>query len=316
MVVDADVLSIESGDLRVEVLTCGATLVGVWCPDAAGRVANVALRHADLGAYRDPDRNPYLGSMVGRYANRIARGRFTLDGVEYQVSANEGTTCLHGGVEGWSFRTWDVLDTTTDRVVLGIVSPDGDQGFPGQIHAEVTYRLNGWTLHIDAQATTTASTPLSMTNHAYWNLAGHGAIDDHALTVNAERIVEVDELLLPTGATRQVVDTPFDLRDGAEMGTRHIDRCYWPTQPLGPIGLSHRNGRSLTLGTDQPSIQVYTGDGLAAPFGSRGGICLEPQQLPDAPNQPSFPSPIVLPGDTYEWHATYEFSPTSGLLAG
>lgn len=313
---DAAVLTIGGAPLRVDVLTVGATLIGVWCPDAAGEVANVVLRLDDLDAYRDPVRNPYLGSTVGRFANRIAGARFTLDGVEHPLTANEGTTCLHGGADGWSFRDWDVVDHLDDRVVLRLVSPDGDQGFPGEVTATVTYRVDGWTVHVEAEATTTAASPISMTNHAYWNLAGSGTIDRHWITVQAERVVDVDAQLLPTGTTSPVVGTDLDLRGGVRVGRRGLDHCWWPALGGWRAGLAHRSGRSFTLRTDQPSIQVYTADGLGAPFGARAGVCFEPQQLPDAPNQPGFPSAILRPGDTYRSRTTYEFSSTVAPGAG
>lgn len=316
MVVDAAVLTLRNAHLRIEVLTVGASLVGVWCPDASGEIANVVLRLDDLDAYRDPARNPYLGSTIGRYANRIAEARFTLDGVEHRLSANDGSSCLHGGADGWAFRVWDVVSHDEGHVTLRLVSPDGDQGFPGEVTANVTYRLDGWTLLFEAGAATTAPTPISMTNHAYWNLGGTGTIDRHGIHLPVERVLEVDDCLAPTGMAALVAGSALDLRGTQRIGDRRIDRCYWPGLPMQPLQLSHRSGRTLRLTTDQPSVQVYTGDGLGPPLCPRAGVCLEPQQLPDAPNQPTFPPVILRPGETYRHRSSYEFSADGGLMGG
>ena len=179
-------LSIGSDDLRVDVIETGASLVGVWVPDRAGVIDNVVLRLEDPRHYRRPERNPYLGSTVGRYANRILGGRIDLDGEGFELTANEGTTSLHGGPDGWSFRTWTVTEHLPDSVTLELVSPDGDMGFPGEVTVAVTYSASGSTLRIEAEAVTDAPTVVSMTNHAYWNLDGARAgsnLDDHRLAL-------------------------------------------------------------------------------------------------------------------------------------
>lgn len=311
MDVDDPRLSIGGPRLRVELSPLGATLRGVWVPDAAGNVDNVVLCHADPVTYADPARNPYLGATVGRYANRIGDARFTLDAVEHHLTPNEGTTILHGGPVGWSFRRWDVVGHDAASVAFAIEGPDGEAGFPGAVAATVTFRVEDDALHFEAIATTTAPTPVSITTHAYWNLAGGGSgagprIDDQVLVLAAERVLDVDDRLVPTGATPAPVGD-LDLGTARPLGDRRIDHAYWPT--TSPVARLHdpAGGRWLELRTDQPSIQVYTGDGLGAPFGVRRGVCLEPQQLPDAPNHPDFPSTTLRPGERYVHRSSYRF---------
>ena len=312
-----ELLKIGSSQLRVEVLPFGATLVGCWLSDGSGGVTNVVLRFGDLAEYRDRARNPYLGSTVGRYANRIGGARFTIDGAVHELDSNEGATCLHGGPVGWSFREWSVLRQSAQSVVLRMISPDGDQGFPGEVTATVGYRVEGSTLHVDGSAVSDAPTPISMTTHAYWNLAGTGAVDAHHLRTTASRVLEIDASLVPTGRVVRATSGPLALGSDVPIGERRFDHCYWWDQdPRAAVLSDPASGRAMTIVTDQPSIQVYTGDHLGAPFGSRSGICLEPQQLPDAPNHRGFPPVIVRPGLTYRHRTSYEFSLRRGLLSG
>lgn len=327
----SELVTLELGGLRAEVLTYGAHLVGLSTPDRDGRLDDVVVSLRDLdggidvGAYRDPVRNPHLGGIAGRYANRIAGAAFELDGVRHQLVANEGPHLLHGGPEGFDRREWTVLDTHEwDRagVTLGLTSPSGDQGFPGTVEARVTYSLEpGGVLRIDAEASTDAPTVLSLTNHTYWNLGGArvgpagaaAALAEHELRVHADRVVVVDGALLPTGELASVQGGPFDLRRGARLGdvlvdpalarVGGLDHClvlagHEPDEPV--IELVHPgSGRRLRIGTDQPGVQVYTSNHGAGPWPEHGAICLETQHLPDAPNQPRFPSPVLRPGQTY-----------------
>lgn len=311
MVVDPAILTIGGPRLRVEVLDVGATVVGVWVPDAAGRVDNVALRHPELATYADPSGNPYLGSTVGRYANRIGGGRFVLDGTEHRIEPNEGTTCLHGGAGGWSFRRWSVVAQRPDAVTLAIDSPDGEGGFPGAVSATATFRVVGQLLWFEAEATTSAPTPISMTTHTYWNLAGGGTgagptVDRQSLHLPSSRIVEVDAGLVPTGRTPAPTGD-LDLGSDRPLAGRRVDHAYWPDGPARAVLADPDSGRTLEVTTDQPSIQVYTADHLGPPFGPRRGVCLEPQQLPDAPNQPGFPSATVRPPARYVHRSSFRF---------
>lgn len=337
-VADGDdiVVTLSAGRLRAEVLSYGAHLVGLRAPDRTGGADDVvvALRQpdgsVDVDAYRDRRRNPYLGAMVGRYANRLAGARLHLDGTIHQLAPNEGRNQLHGGPDGFDRRAWTVSTWADDdgaAAQLELVSPDGDQGFPGTVSVTVTYRLdlNG-TLHIDTEATTDATTVVNVTNHAYWNLHGtsgptaaaRATVRDHVLQVAADRVVAVDGQLLPTGALEPVAGTAFDLRAPTRLGavvdhptlvaTGGLDHCLVSDPIDGPgarpraVLLDPASGRRLQLWTDQPGVQVYTANHGAGPLPRHGAVCLETQQLPDAPNQPAFPSPVLRPGERYRHH--------------
>jgi aldose 1-epimerase len=320
------VVTLRAGALRAEVLTYGAHLVGLWAPDRDGRLDNlvVSLRHpdgtVDVDAYRDPVRNPHLGGMAGRYANRIAGAEFELDGVVHRLVPNEGPNQLHGGPDGFDRLDWTAVERADGAAVtLRLTSPDGDQGFPGRVDVAVTYELcDDSTLRIDVEGTTDAPTVLNVTNHAYWNLAGtsdpaagqHATIRDHVLSVAADRVVRVDDALVPTGSLDPVEGTPFDLRAPVQLGAV-ID-----SPELAPVGgLDHclvldgsapsaeltdpASGRRLRIETDQPGLQVYTANHGAGPLPRHGAVCLESQHLPDSPNRPEFPSPVLRPGGTY-----------------
>lgn len=328
---DTELVTLELGELRAEVLTYGAHLVGLWTPDRDGRLDDVVVSlrdvegRVDVEAYRDPVRNPHLGGMAGRYSNRIHGARFVLDGVTHQLVANEGPHQLHGGPEGFDRREWEVLDTHEwDRaaVTLGLRSHDGDQGFPGTVDVQVTYALEpGGVLRIECDARTDAPTVLNVTNHTYWNLAGArigadgaaAALADHELRVDADRVVVVDPSLLPTGDLAPVDDSPFDLRRRTRLGrvledpalaqVGGLDHCLVLGEhpaAAAVIELAHPpSGRRLRIATDQPGVQVYTANHGAGPWPEHGAVCLETQHLPDSPNQPGFPSAVLRPGATY-----------------
>ncbi len=328
--------------VRVEVLSYGAHLVGVWWPDRDGVVDNsvVSLRRADGGvdleAYRDRSRNPYLGATVGRYANRLAGARVDLDGVTRHLVPNEGANQLHGGPDGFDRREWrttTLADGSGAQVSLHLVSDDGDQGFPGRVEVTVTYRLDAaGVLRIDISGSTDAPTVLSMTNHAYWNLAGttgarataSASIRDHVVSVAADRVVAVDDAMLPTGRLDPVDGTPWDLRHPRRLGDvldqpelaelGGLDHCLvvasTPRRRGGGFGAGEdpppavvlvdpTGGRRLRVHTDQPGVQVYTSNHGAGPLPPHGAVCLESQHLPDAPNQPHFPSATLRPGQVY-----------------
>jgi len=343
----SELISLIGQRVRVEVLSYGAHLVGVWWPDRDGVMDNtvVSLRRpdatVDLDAYRDRSRNPYLGAMVGRCANRIAGSRFDLDGVTHHLSPNEGRNQLHGGPDGFDRREWQIstlADESGAQVSLRLVSDDGDQGFPGRVEVTVTYRLDAIdVLQIDIEGTTDAPTVLNVTNHAYWNLAGttgeravaSASIRDHTLSVTADRLVRVDDALLPTGQLDPVGGTPWDLRSQRRLG----DVLDLP-ELAGPGGLDHClvlghaqrrsegsgagggdaqhsaeladpvSGRRLRVDTDQPGVQVYSANHGAGPLPRHGAVCLESQHLPDSPNQPRFPSATLHPGQIYRHRQT------------
>ena len=315
----------------VDVLTLGATVhrLEVGCGDGTRR--NVVLGHPD--SVERLASGDYVGGTIGRYANRIAGGRFELDGREVAVGVHDRGNSLHGGPDGFDRRVWDVVEHSSDEVVLSLVSPDGDQGFPGTVEALVRYRVDGARVAVTMEATTDATTVVSLTNHAYLNLDGEGAgtIDDHLLTVAAGRYTPVDETGIPVGDHSSVEATPFDLRTPTLLGPvirREHPQLVWGhgldhNYVLDGEGLrtaavleSPLTGTRLELRTDQPGLQVYTGNFLdgtrRSTSGGRhrqgDGIALEPQLFPDSPNRPEWPSATLRPGETYRSVLEWEFS--------
>ena len=316
-------LAIAAGGLEAEVLPYGAHLVRLGVPGADGVSASVVLSLPVVADYTDRDRNPYVGSVVGRWANRIGGARFPLDYHPVEVVANEGPNQLHGGPEGFDRRIWQVRRHDRDRVVLELVSPDGDQGFPGTVTAVADYRLEPGgddrppVMELVLTATADASTPVNMTTHTYWNLSGDPAasVDDHRLTVPAAWTVEVDEGLLPTGRLPEVAGTPLDLRHGPRLGDvldglapAGLDRCFVLTHELGREAVGLRpaarlvdpaSGRAIEVATNQPAVHVYVPSGPVAGRPPRGGVCLETGALPDALNRPGFKPKVLRPGGEY-----------------
>lgn len=312
----------------VDVLTLGATAhrVEVTCGDGVRR--DVVLGRdtvADLLGVEG-----FLGATIGRYGNRIAAGRFTLDGVPVSVRTSDRGNSLHGGPDGWDRRLWTVESRAADEVTLSLVSPDGDMGFPGTVSATVTYAVEGSTVRITHTATTDAPTVVNMTNHAYFNLDGDGAgtIDGHTLAVHADHYTPVDATGIPLGEHAPVDDTPFDLRTPTVLGPRlrtddpqlaeasGIDHnLVVRGEGLRPVAVltSPLTRTSLELAADQPALQVYTGNGLSG-RGRAGrlyrpgdGIALEPQLSPDTPNRPSWPSARLAPGEVYRSRIEWRF---------
>ncbi|NUT18753.1 MAG: galactose mutarotase [Hamadaea sp.] len=296
--------------VTADILTFGATLHG-FAVDGAPLV--LALQ--DIDAYAG--RHPYLGAVVGRYANRIARGRFELDGQAYAVAANEGDTTLHGGPDGFDRRIWtdEALDGAVVRLTL--TSPDGDQGFPGTLTASVTYSLDEHgVLALDYEARTDRPTVVNLTNHAYFNLAGSDSVLGHELVVDSEAYLAIDEAAIPFGPSTPVAGTPFDLRvpqligdalkaDDPQLAVAGgFDHC-WLLPATGRPRRAARladpvSGRWLEVWTTEPGIQVYTGNRLDGElFPQYAGICLETQRLPNSPNEPAYPSATLRPGEDY-----------------
>ena len=318
---------LEGGAIRAAVLTYGAVLQSVRVPDAAGHQAEVTLGYDDLEGYLSDV--GFLGAVVGRFANRIAKGRFTLDGVEHVLPSNNGTACLHGGPEGFHAQLWSAREVP-GGVELSRTSPHGEMGFPGTVEVTVTYRLDDDGLEIRYTATTDRPTVVNLTNHAYWNLAGGGTIEDHVLELPASRFVAVDADLIPTGIT-DVDGTPLDFRAPRRIGDRLREphpqlrhaRGYdhaWVRDPGNGLRLAARvsdprSGRVLEVHTDQPSVQFYSGNFLDGGAAGRGGLsmrqgdglCLETQHLPDSPNRPDFPSTVLRPGERYETRTLLRF---------
>jgi aldose 1-epimerase len=296
---------LDNGRLRAAVLTYGATLQRLQVADGT----DVVLGLPTLDDYLH--RSRYFGAVVGRYGNRIAGGRFTLDGTEHRLAVNDGAHSLHGGVRGYDKRVWRVESADRAAVLLSLVSPDGEEGYPGELRASVRYVLDGDALRLEYRATTDAPTVVNLTNHSYFNLAGSGDVRGHVVTMEADRYLPVDGGKIPTGEQAPVAGTPFDFtapaRVDARLGGRY-DHCFVlqgrvaVTDPAG--------GRSMEVTTTEPGVQFYTGhmlDGAATPFGPFAGLCLETQRFPDAPNRPSFPSAVLRPGEERVSVTTYRF---------
>ncbi|MGI5443076.1 aldose epimerase family protein [Streptomyces shenzhenensis] len=329
--------SLENGGTRLKVLSYGGIVQSLEIPDRHGRHANVSLGYDNLAAYVAG--TTFFGATIGRYGNRIAKGRFTLDGRTHQLSVNDGENSLHGGARGFDTRVWDVEGFTAGPDVglhLYHTSVDGEMGYPGTLRTKVTFTLTrhgDW--RIDYEATTDRPTVVNLTNHTYYNLAGEGSgsIHDHELTLRAARYTPTDAGLIPTGELARVAGTPFDFRRAKAVG-RDI-RAGHP-QLVTAKGFDHnfvldkgvtarpehiatlrdpRSGRTLKIATDQPGVQFYSGNFLDGSLvGSSGrtyrqgdGLCLETQHFPDSPNQPSFPSTVLRPGQTYRTTTIHSF---------
>ena len=318
--------------MRVRLTDYGAITVSVEVPDRDGRVADVTLGFGDLAGWLG---NPaHFGATVGRYANRIARGRFTLDGVTYALAANNGPNHLHGGVKGFDRALWSAAALRTERgasVTFAYVSPDGDEGYPGALTARATYGLtpaNEFTAEFEATAD--RPTIVNLAHHTYWNLAGaaSGDVLGHELMLNADQYTVVDAALIPTGEIRSVKGTPLDFTVPAAIGARiaaveggGYDHNFVLRGPAGELRLAARvrepgSGRVMELYTDQPGVQFYTGNFLDGSVTGKGGVvyrkhggfCLETQHYPDSPNRPEFPSVVLRPGATYRHRMVHRFS--------
>ncbi len=310
----------DPSGLSATVIQYGARLAALEVPVAAG-ARNVTLGFDALDPYLAD--GAHLGAIAGRYANRIAGGRFALDGHDYRLSVNNGANTLHGGAVGFAHVVWQA-EPEGETLLLTHVSPDGDQGFPGRLRAEVRYRLQGGDLVIDYAATTDAPTVVNLTSHAYFNLAGAGTVLDHAISIAADRFLPVDAALIPTGELRPVAGTPFDLRRPTRIGDRigaddpqlrrgnGFDHCFVladaPHPAPQPAARLEAEGIVMAVLTTEPAVQFYSGNFLAGqPFAWRTGLCLETQHFPDSPNRSAFPSTVLRPGAAYWSRTVYRF---------
>ncbi|MFT9478812.1 aldose epimerase family protein [Streptomyces sp. Mo3] len=335
---DVDRWTIENGRTRLRVLSYGGIVQSLEIPDRHGRRANVSLGFDDLDSY--VANSPYFGALIGRYGNRIARGAFTLDGKKYQLPINDGPNSLHGGNKGFDKHVWSVAAFHKGADVgltLRRVSPDGEMGYPGTLTVRVDYTLTAeGDFRIDYEATTDKATVVNLTNHTYYNLAGEGSgsIYNHRLEIAAARYTPVDKTLIPTGELARVAGTPFDFRRAKEIG-RDIREAH--QQVLYGQGIDHNfvldkgitsrpehfltvtepeSGRVMRIATTEPGVQFYTGNFLTGTFAGTSGkvyrqgdaFALETQHFPDSPNQPSFPSTVLRPGQTYRSTTLHSFS--------
>ncbi|MFF1447265.1 aldose epimerase family protein [Streptomyces sp. NPDC058274] len=329
--------SLENGGTRLKVLSYGGIVQSLEIPDRHGRHRNVSLGFATLEEYVAA--SPYFGALIGRYGNRIGKGRFTLDGKAYQLSVNDGENSLHGGARGFDKRVWDVEGFTAGPdvgLVLHYTAADGEMGYPGTLRMKVTYTLTrrgDW--RVDYAATTDRATVVNLTSHVYWNLAGEGSgsVYDHELRIAASRYTPVDAGLIPTGELAAVAGTPFDFRRAKTVGA---DIREANQQLLYGKGIDHNwaldkgitarpepvaalrdpsSGRTLRIATTEPGLQFYSGNFLDGTLVGTGGhiyrqgdaLCLETQHFPDSPNQPSFPSTVLRPGATYRTTTVHSF---------
>ncbi|MEU8648819.1 aldose epimerase family protein [Streptomyces sp. NPDC048737] len=304
--------TLERAGVRVRVLSYGGIVQSVEVPDREGRGTDVVLGFADLDGYlTHPE--PYLGALVGRYANRIARARFPLDEVTYALEPNDGQNSLHGGARGFDKRVWDV-EPVEHGLRLSRVSPHGEEGFPGRLEVTATYTLDAsGALRLVYEAVTDEPTVVNLTNHSYFNLNGAGSAGGHELRLAASRYTPVDDGLIPTGEQADVADTRFDFRTAREVGGG-LDHNFVLDKGVtqGPVEVAElydpASGRVLTVATTEPGVQVYTADHLGEPFGPGAGVALETQHFPDSPNRPEFPSTGLRPGEVYRSETVYGFS--------
>lgn len=334
--VEAVILSNGAG-VSAKIMTLGATLQSLVVPDKAGHKDDVVLGYDTAQEYLS--RPNYFGASIGRYANRIAKGRFSLDGKAYTLETNDGPNSLHGGTKGFDKRMWKIDSVSSGpdaKVVFSYVSADGEDGFPGQLKVTATYSLNEQNeLKLEYRATTSKPTVLNLTNHSYFNLSGNDARDvmGDLVTLHAERMTPVDATLIPTGERRAVANTPFDFRTAHVVGTRIRDardqqirygRGYdhnfiidGAAGTLRPAAVVEEpvSGRVMELSTTAPGVQFYTGNFLDGTFFGKSqrayrqgdAICLEPGVFPDSPNHPDFPTSRLNPGQTYVNTIVYKF---------
>ena len=333
-----EAITLSNGRVHLRVLTLGAIIQSLHAPDRDGKLDDVVLGYDSLNDYVGDTR--YFGAIVGRYANRIAGARFTLDGTTYQLPANDGVNHLHGGPEGFSRAVWTAEpfeENAAAGVRLGLTSRDGDSGYPGTLLVTATYTLTDANeLIVDFAATTDRATPVNLSQHSYFNLAGHdrGDVLSHELMLAASRYTPVGPTLIPTGELRDVAGTPFDFRRAAPIGSRMhdgdeqlrigngydhnfvLDRAPNSAASFAARLCEPTSGRVLDVHTTEPGLQLYTGNGLDEHavgkewrvYGQYSGVALETQHFPDSPNQPHFPSAILHPGTELHSRTIFTFS--------
>lgn len=332
---DLFILKNQNG-VEIAITNYGGFVVSVMVPDKNGKFDDVVLGHSSLEDYlHTPE--PYLGSLVGRYGNRIAGGKFTLEGKEYTLAINNGPNTLHGGLMGFNAVVWDAVQLNSQTLKLSYLSVDGEEGFPGNLTTEVVYHLsNDNALEISYQAVTDKTTIVNLTQHSFFNLSGTGkptpTVCNNMLTINADYYTPMDNVSIPTGAVAPVAGTPMDFRAPHLVGERidndfeqlvfgkGYDHCYvLNKKEVGELSFAAKvlepvSGRTLEVYTTEPGVQLYTGNWLGgfegkygATYPERSAICLETQHFPDSPNKPHFPSVVLHPEEIYTQTCIYKF---------
>ena len=322
--------------MEAHITNYGGIITYLTAPDRDGHYADVVLGYDSLAGYSKG--TAYFGALIGRYGNRIAHGKFTLDGVAYKLATNNGPNALHGGVVGFDRVVWEVAEAQVTqegpRLALTYLSRDGEEGYPGNLNVRAVYTLTeDNTLRLDYTATTDKDTIVNLTQHSYFNLRGHGDILGHVLEIPASRFTPVDSTLIPTGQLERVAGTPFDFRQPAAIGARigaadeqlkngkGYDHNWVLDKPAGALGLVARvydpeTGRVLEISSTEPGVQFYSGNFLDGSSVGKGGwayalhegLALEPQHFPDSPNRSNFPSVVLKPGQTYRNTIVYKLS--------
>lgn len=321
--------------MEVTITNYGAKVVSLVVPDRDGKLVDVVLGHQNMEDYLSTE-EPYFGSICGRYANRIAKGRFELDGQVYdQLPINNGPNSLHGGLKGFNAVVWDAVQKDEQTLTLTYLSKDGEEGYPGELTTTVTYHLEQQGLKISYHATTTRPTVLNLTNHSYFNLSGEGdpSVADHELEIHADTFLPTDETAIPYGDAVQVEGTPMDFRTPHLVGERieddfeqlHFGRGYDHTYVLNKKGeemsfcarcSSPKTGIVMEVWTTQPGVQLYTGNWMTGNmegkhqhhYPSRAALCLETQHFPDSPNHPTYPSTVLRPEEAFTSETLFKFS--------
>lgn len=308
---------------EVSITQYGGAITSLKTPDRNGSFGDIVLGFETLEEYVSNPR--YFGALIGRHANRIASGKFSLNGTSFQLPQNNGVNHLHGGFKGFDKRDWTIREDE-NSFHLTYFSKDGEEGYPGNLNASVDFTLLDNELHVDYYATTDRETIVNLTNHSYFNLRGEGTILDHELTLNADHFTPVSKDLIPTGEIKSVASTPFDFRNGKAIG-KDLDAAggydhnfvlsnYDGTMKSAVMLHDPSTGRILEVLTTQPGMQFYSGNFLDGSFIGRNGfvyvkyagLCLEPQHFPDAPNHSNFPSTVLRPGEEYKQSTIYRFS--------
>lgn len=321
--------------LEIAVTNYGAKVVSLLVPDKEGKLEDIVLGFDDLDGYLNAN-EPYFGAAIGRYGNRIAGGKFDLNGKQYRLATNNGPNHLHGGTKGFNAQVWDAKKVNDQTIEFTRLSPDGEEGYPGNLQVKMVYTLSDDNaFKITFSASTDRPTPVNLTHHSFFNLhgAGNGSINDHVLMINAEAYTPVDKTLIPTGKIVKVAGTPMDFREPTEIGKR-IEESFeqlefgngydhnWvlkdsgDSQKLAATVWEPESGRYMEVYTTEPGLQFYGGNFLDGKdkgkgdksYEFRSAFCLETQHFPDSPNQPNFPSTILQPGEQYQHTVIYKFA--------